>query len=141
MKSERSFHPVIFKQWLAATHFLQNLGGKILAVQQKTELRLVERRIIQQRQNYILRLMMQQRCQLFTRGGASAVAIWIVTRHPIPSRPAPQPRQAKPAICRFARAVPFPSARHPFVYRKSANARSCRRSWPAKTHYCEDLSD
>src|SRR5712675_3676462 len=105
MKSERPFHSVILQQWLTPGHFLQNLSGDILAVQQQTKLRFVEHRIVQQRQKYIGRWMMQQRGQLLRRGDTGALPIWIVSWHPIPSRPEPRPPRAKPEVFRLARAA------------------------------------
>src|SRR5258707_13566000 len=89
MKSQRALHAVILQQRLAASYFLQNFRGKVLAVQQQTELRLVERRIIKQGQEYVRRMMMQQRSELFAVRCASALGIGFVSAHSLPSRPKP----------------------------------------------------
>src|SRR6266436_315898 len=140
MKSQRALHAVILQQRLAASYFLQNFRGKVLAVQQQTELRLVERGIIEQRQEHVRRMMMQQRSELFAGRCASALAIGFVSRHRLPSRPKPRPPREKSAICRFAPWALRASTRHRFARRKSASGRCCLRSWPAKTPSRGDAS-
>src|SRR6266852_586531 len=112
MKSQRALHAVILQQRLAASHFLQNFCRKVLAVQQQTELRLVERGIIEQGQEYVPRMMMQQRSELFAGRCASALAIGFVSRHSLPSRPKPRPPREKSAISRFARSALLASTPH-----------------------------
>src|SRR5258707_9893689 len=124
MKRQRPLHTIILQQGLEPSHLLQNLRGKILAVQQQAELRLVERWIIKQRKKYVGRMMMQQRRQLFAAGRACSLAIEFVTVHPIPSRPEPPPPQEKRAIFPSARYGPLSSTQHRRPHQNTATAPS-----------------
>src|SRR4029077_20313375 len=98
MKSQPALHAVVLQQRLTASHFLQNFRGKVLAIQQQTELRLVEREIIEQGQKYVRRMIMEQRRDLFAGRCASALATGFFSRHPLPSQPKPRPPREKSAI-------------------------------------------
>src|SRR5882762_4371417 len=125
MKSQRPLHAIILQQRLAPCHFFKNLTGQILAVQEQAELRLVQRRIIEQRKKYLRRMMVQQRCQFFAGSRPRSLAMDFVTLHPIPSPPEPRPPRVTRAICRFVRQEPLSLAPPRRARQKTASAPSC----------------
>ena len=53
MKRQRLLHAVILQQGLAPRHFFENFRRQIFSLQQHAQLRFLERRIIEQRQQHV----------------------------------------------------------------------------------------
>src|SRR5690348_5535983 len=75
MKAKRALHAVAFEQRLALPYFFENFSWEILAFQQQTKPRFVERWILKQRQEHIRRRMMQERGKLVAGGDARAFPV------------------------------------------------------------------
>lgn len=74
MKREGALDPVTFEQVFAAPHLFQNFSREVFSFQEKAELRFIERRIIQKREEHIRGRVVKQPGELFARGDKCALA-------------------------------------------------------------------
>lgn len=75
MKTESALNAVALEQRLAPAYFLENLTWKILSFKEQTQMRFVERGIVEQREEHIRGRMMQERGELVAYGDAGTLAI------------------------------------------------------------------
>lgn len=81
MKGESALDAIVFDQWLAARNLLENFGREILAIEKETELRFIERGIIEEREEHVRSGMMEEHGELMAGGDASALAVTVRAGH------------------------------------------------------------
>jgi hypothetical protein len=74
MKRQRPFYTVAFQQRFPPPYFLEDFSRQVFSLEQQADLRFVQRRIIEQREQHVGRMIVQQSGKLFASSDERAFA-------------------------------------------------------------------